>query len=85
MTYLSDGFARADEEPLACMGEIDAAVMANEKSRPDFVFQIPDTSADGRFLNVQRLRRTSKASILGSRNNVAKMAQLDCQGTFFLR
>ena len=66
------------------MSEIDAAVMANEKSCPDFVFQIPDTSADGRFLNVQRLRRTSKASTLGSRNNVAKMAQLDCQGTFFL-
>ncbi len=38
MTYLSDGFARPDEEPLACMSEIDAAVMANEKSCPDFVF-----------------------------------------------
>ncbi len=71
---MSDGFTRADEEPLACMGESDAPMMAYEKSGPDFVFQIPDTPTYGGLTNIQCLSRTPKAAALGGGNNISKMA-----------
>lgn len=77
---LAQSPARADNESLARLGEVNAAMVTNEKRGSDLVFEIPDTSADGRLLNFQRLCRASKASALGGCNNVAKMAQFDRQG-----
>ena len=81
MIYLSDDLARADEKPLARLGEIDPSVMANKKCCSDFVFKVSYASADGRLLNCQRLRRASKATALSSGDNVSQMAQFDRQGT----
>jgi hypothetical protein len=77
---LAQSLACAGEEPLARLREVNAAMMTNEKRRSDLVFEIPDTSANGRLVNVQRPGCASKASALGGCNNVAKMAQFDRQG-----
>ena len=82
VSNLAQRLARADEESLARLGEMNAAIVTNEERRSDLIFEISDTSADGRLLNPQRLRRASKASALGGRNNVAKMAQFDRQGCY---
>ena len=79
MTYLIDRLTRTNEESLACLGEMNATMVANEKCRSDFIFQIPDTSADGRSLNLQRLRRASKTPMLSCGNSVAKVAEFDLQ------
>lgn len=79
MTNLIDRFTRANEESLARLGEMNAAMVANEKCRSDFIFQIPDTPADGRFLNLQGLRRAPKTPMLSCGNSIAKMAEFDLQ------
>lgn len=63
------------------MSEPYPAMMTNKERGADLIFQIPDAAAYGRFLNVQRPGRTSETAALGSRNNIAEVAQFDRQAT----
>lgn len=84
VTNLAEHPARADEESLARLGEMNAAMVTIEKRGSDLIFKIPNASADGRLLNFQRPGRAPQASALGGRNNVAKMAQFNRQSAPFV-
>ena len=71
MGNLAQRPARAREESFAGVGETNAAMVPNKERSSDLIFQISNTAAYGRFLDVQRLGRTPEAAALRSRNDVA--------------
>lgn len=64
-------------ELLAGMGQHHPARRADEQSRPETFLQFTDAPTDRRFLDAQRHRRPPKAAMLGRRNHITDVANLD--------
>lgn len=83
MTYLTQRFTSTHEEVMPCIGQIDPRMMANKKRDANVVFEVPNTSAYGRLLNIKRFCSTSKAATLSCSYNISEMTQFDCQRSRF--